>query len=137
VARRGSRYRRGVDATRAGTDSNVGVKLRKTSFEHAKHLIADGKLVRDQRDDWSEHQPSAADENRFIDEHGFDEYARWHLGIDDDEREETKAHYKFPYGDFAKVHRCGVLAAESRAGQYGYRDIELAAAHLHGMIDAA
>jgi len=35
------------------------------------------------------------------------------------------------------VHRCGVLAAESRAGQYKYDDIEHAAAHLHGMIDAA
>jgi hypothetical protein len=29
-----------------------------------------------------------------------------------------------------------VLAAESRAGQYKYHDIENAAAHLHGMIDA-
>jgi hypothetical protein len=28
-----------------------------------------------------------------------------------------------------------VLAAESRAGQYKYRDIELAAAHLHGMLE--
>jgi hypothetical protein len=30
-----------------------------------------------------------------------------------------------------------VLAAENRAGQYKYNDIETAAAHLHGMIDAA
>jgi hypothetical protein len=30
-----------------------------------------------------------------------------------------------------------VLAAESRAGQYKYADIENAAAHLHGMLDAA
>ena len=44
---------------------------------------------------------------------------------------------KFPYSDFEKVHRCGVLAAESRAGQYKYDDIEHAAAHLHGMIDGA
>jgi hypothetical protein len=29
-----------------------------------------------------------------------------------------------------------VLSAESRAGQYKYYDIENAAAHLHGMIDA-
>jgi hypothetical protein len=35
------------------------------------------------------------------------------------------------------VHRCGLLAAESRAGQYGYQDIESAAAHLHGMIEAS
>jgi hypothetical protein len=37
--------------------------------------------------------------------------------------------------DFKSVHRCGVLTAESRAGQYKYPDIERAAAHLHGMID--
>jgi hypothetical protein len=29
-----------------------------------------------------------------------------------------------------------VLSAESRAGRYGHDDIENAAAHLHGMIDA-
>jgi hypothetical protein len=31
---------------------------------------------------------------------------------------------------------CGVLSAESRAGQYKHLDVERAAAHLHGMIDA-
>jgi hypothetical protein len=33
------------------------------------------------------------------------------------------------------VHRCAVLAAESRAGQRKYADIESAAAHLHGMLE--
>jgi hypothetical protein len=42
--------------------------------------------------------------------------------------------YEFPHGDFKNVHRCGVLTAESRAGQYKHYDIENAA-HLHGMID--
>jgi hypothetical protein len=32
--------------------------------------------------------------------------------------------------------RCGVLSAESRAGRHKDIDIENAAAHLHGMIDA-
>src|SRR4051812_46399401 len=54
---------------------------------------------------------------------------------DDEFAEGTKARYKFPYGDFEKVHRCGVLAAESRAGQYKYLDVEAAAAHLHGMLE--
>jgi hypothetical protein len=47
-----------------------------------------------------------------------------------------KGHYKFPYGDFQNVHRCGLLAAQSRAGQRKYYDIELAVAHLHGMLEA-
>jgi hypothetical protein len=42
----------------------------------------------------------------------------------------------YPYGDFEQVHRCAVLSAESRAGQYKHHDIENAVAHLHGMIDA-
>jgi hypothetical protein len=55
--------------------------------------------------------------------------------INDEKPEDTKGHYEFPYGDFKEVHRCGVLSAESRAGQYKHFDIENAAAHLHGMID--
>ena len=115
----------------------MAVKLNSASFDHAKRLIKEGKYVLDDRDDWSEHQPSADDENRFIEKHGFEEYSRWYLGVDVDEDPDTKAHYKFPYGDFKKAHRCGLLAAESRAGQYKYTDIEQAVAHLHGMIDAA
>jgi hypothetical protein len=51
--------------------------------------------------------------------------------------EDTKGHYKFPYGDFEKVHRCGVISAESRAAQQDYEDIDNAFAHLHGLIDGA
>ena len=46
------------------------------------------------------------------------------------EAREYQGNYEFPYGDFKDVHRCGVLAAESRAGQYQHYDIENAAAHL-------
>jgi hypothetical protein len=112
------------------------IRLNKTAFEHAKELIKDGKYVLDDRDDWSEHQPTAAQENHYIDEHGFTDYGHWYLGIDDDEDQDNKGRYKFPYGDFVNVHRCGVLAAESRAGQYKHDDIEQAAAHLHGMLEA-
>jgi len=50
--------------------------------------------------------------------------------------EQSKRRYKFPYGDFKKVHRCGLLTAESRAGQYKHFEVESAAAHLHDMIEA-
>jgi hypothetical protein len=113
----------------------MGVKLNETAFEHAKALIDEGEVVVDERDDWSDHQPSTQDENRFIEQRGIGEYAKWHLGIDDEQEEANKGRYKFPYGDFAKVHRCAILAAESRAGQYKYGDIEKAVAHLHGMIE--
>ena len=113
----------------------MSVTLNKKGFDFAKKLINEGHVVIDDRDAWSEHQPSAEKENEFIRLHGFDEYSKWHLGIDDSEKEDTKGRYKFPYGDFKDVHRCGALSAESRAGQYKHLDIGNAAAHLHGMID--
>ena len=112
------------------------MKLNERAYEYAKKLVAEGKFVLDDRDDWSEHQPSTQDENRFIEAHGMDEYARWHLGLNEDQPAENKGRYRFPYGDFEAVHRCAVLSAESRAGQYKHFDVERAAAHLHGMLDA-
>jgi hypothetical protein len=115
----------------------MAVTLNERAVEHARQLIAEGKFVLDERDLWSEHQPTTEEENRFIAEHEFAEYGKWYLGFDKQEPEDTKERYKFPYGDFKQVHRCGVLSAESRAGQYHYHDIEAAAAQLHGMLDAA
>ena len=114
----------------------MAMKLNQRGYEHAQRLIRDGKAVLDERDDWSEHRPSSQEENQFIQQHGLGEYGRWHLGIDEEEDPDTKGRYKFPYGDFRAVHRCAVLAAESRAGQYRHADIEQAAAHLHGMLEA-
>jgi hypothetical protein len=113
----------------------MAVKLNNRSFEFAEKMINDGKYVVDDRDDWSEHQPSAEQENEYIENHGWKNYALWHLGIDDDADAETKAHYKFPYGDFKKVHRCGLTAAEVRAAQRDYYDIEKAAKQLLEMVD--
>ena len=114
----------------------MAVTLNRRAYEHARELINDGRFVFDERDAWSEHRPSAQQENEFIRLHGFAEYGKWYLGINDEKPEDTKGHYEFPYGDFKDVHRCGVLSAESRAGQYHHNDIENAVAHLHGMLDA-
>ena len=114
----------------------MAVTPNRSAFEYTKELINEGRFVFDERDAWSEHQPSAQQENEFIQRHGFAEYGKWHLGINNEKPEDTKGHYEFPYGDFKDVHRCGLLSAESRAGQYKHYDIENAAAHLHGMLDA-
>ncbi len=49
----------------------MAVKLNNRAYEHAKALINEGKFVVDERDAWSEHQPSAQQENEFIQRHGF------------------------------------------------------------------
>ena len=112
------------------------MKLNESGYTHARRLVEDGRVAVDDRDEWSEHQPSAADENRFITSTGSTSFAKWHLGVDETKPLNTKGRCAFPYGDFEKVHRCALHADESRAGQYKYLDIQRAVAHLHGMVEA-
>jgi hypothetical protein len=44
----------------------MAVKLNARSFNLPKHLVREGQYVFDDRDDWSEHQPSTQDENKFV-----------------------------------------------------------------------
>ena len=111
------------------------VKLNKKAFDHAKSLIRDNKVVIDTRDDWSEHAPSTKDENTFLDKNGNAEYSKWFLGVDDEHPEGQKGRYKFPYGDFKKIHRCAVISGESRAGQYDHDDIRDALGTLLKRLD--
>ena len=111
------------------------INLNRNGLTFAAELIKDGHFPADRKGAWTKHRPSADEENEFIRLHGFDEYAKWHLGIDDRFPENTKRRYKFPYGDFKNVHRCGLLAVKARARQYGYTEIENAAAELDRAIN--
>jgi len=111
------------------------VRLYEPGYTHARGLLRRGEITHDERDDWSEHAPGTDAENTFIDEHGMPEFAKWHLGEDTDKTESTKGRYLFPYGDFAKLHRCAVISAESRAGQYDHPAIEKACKDLLEGID--
>ncbi|MCU1596727.1 MAG: hypothetical protein QOK08_2009 [Actinomycetota bacterium] len=112
------------------------VKLNDKALVHAKQLIRNGHVVRDERDDWSEAAPTPDDENKFIEKHGFAEYSKWHLGVDDSKPDDTKGHYSFPYGDFSKVRRGGVISLESRAAQNNHTEIAKATKQLLEQIDA-
>ncbi len=120
---------RGVFAQSRGT-----IKLNEDASAFAARLIKEGHVIADGKGAWSKHRPSADEENEFIRLHGFGEYAKWHLGIDERYGANTKRRYKFPYGDFMNVHRCGVLAARSRAAEYRYSEIEDAVTRLIEMI---
>jgi hypothetical protein len=106
------------------------IKLNEDAFALAARLIQEGHVTVDGKGAWSNHRPSVKEENEFIRLHGLGKYTKWHLGIDERFPPNTKRRYKFPCGDFINVHRCGLLAAKARAGQYGYSDIESAAARL-------
>jgi hypothetical protein len=114
----------------------MATKLNRDALARAEKLIDRGDVVRDERDDWSEHAPSADAENRFLERDGWDAYAEWHLGIDRQESDETKGRFSFPFGDFRKVHRCAVVSLESRAAQYDHDEIARAAKRLLERIDA-
>jgi hypothetical protein len=126
-------------ATSSDTDSDHkklgGFKLNTTALTYAKQLISQGHVVIDRKGAWAKDRPSTELENEFIRQHGFGEYAKWYLGIDDRYAENTKRRYKFPYGDFKDIHRCGLLAVKARASQYGHAEIENAAAQLLEIFD--
>ena len=122
----------GVCATSA--QPRKGVALNENAFLFAAELISKGQVVADNKGAWTKHRASPDEENEFIRLRGFAEYARWYLGVDLRFPENSKRRYKFPYGDFKDVHRCGLLAAKARAGEYRYADIENAAAELEQAI---
>src|SRR5438552_15889654 len=113
--------------------SGGSIKVNENAVAFASHLIQEGHLIVDGKGAWREHKPLPDVENEFIRAHGFAEYAKWHLAVDERYAVNTKRRYKFPYGDFTNVHRCGLLAVKARAAEHKYHDIEDAAARLIGM----
>src|SRR6266567_3992263 len=84
---------------------------------------------------WGDAQPSADDENAFLNSHSWDDYAEWHLGLTDGANDDTKARYAFVYGDFRRVHRMGLIACQYRAAEWRHKAIELAAHELLQHLD--
>ena len=106
--------------------------LNKTGYSHAKAYIKKGSIDKDSS--WSF---SAADGNKLLGPKGnnWAEYKKWFLGVDDSQKEDTKAHYHFPVGKDGKIYRKGVIAAKQRAAQFKYTAIETAADKLLKLID--
>src|SRR5919199_151666 len=89
------------------------------------------------RSRWADVQPRADAQNAFLDAHGWDEYASWHLGLTEGAKDETKARYAFVFGDFRRVHRTGLIACVYRASEWRHKAIELAAHDLLQRLDGA
>jgi hypothetical protein len=85
--------------------------------------------------DWGDAQPSADDENRFLESHSWDHYGLWHLGLTDGANDGTKARYAFVYGDFRRIHRTGLIACQYRAAEWRHKQVELAAHDLLQYLD--
>ena len=85
--------------------------------------------------DWGEAQPSAEDENAYLEAHGWDDYAEWHLALTDGAADETKGRYAFVYGDLRRVHRTALIACVYRAAEWRHKKVELAAHELLQLLD--
>lgn len=120
---------------REAQGGDMSVKLNKQAVKHARQLIKAGKVVRDEPGDWRGDQLAAKDETAWLEKHTWPEYASWHFGVDAKATPETKGRYSFPVGDYTKVHRCAVIAVESRAAQNGHKDIAKASKKLLQLID--
>ena len=104
------------------------------AVQRARQAIAARQYVLES--DWGEAQPSASDENAFLEKHSWEEYGEWHLGLTEGARDETKARHAFVYGDFRRVHRTGLIACVYRASEWRHKAVELAAHDLLQHLDA-
>jgi hypothetical protein len=109
--------------------------VNKPAVAHARRLIEAHQYVLDS--DWGEAQPKAADENAFLKEHSWHEYAGWFLGLTEGAADETKARYAFVYGDLRRLHRSGLIACLYRAAEWRHKEVERAAYKLLQELDAA
>jgi hypothetical protein len=107
--------------------------INERAVTHARRLIAARRYVLDS--DWGEVQPTAEDENAYLKDHPWEEYADWHLGLTEGAEDGTKARYAFVYGDFRRIHRTGLIACEYRAAEWRHKDVELAAHDLLQLLD--
>ena len=108
--------------------------LNPKAVAHCERLIDSRQYVLDS--DWGEVQPSADDQNAFLENHSWSDYAAWHLGLTEGANEGTKARYAFVYGDLRRVHRTGLIACVYRASEWRHKEIELAAHDLLQQLDA-
>ncbi len=107
--------------------------LNDAAVAHARKLIDSRQYVLDS--DWGEVQPSADDQNRYLETHSWDDYSLWHLGLTDGATDETKARYAFVYGDLRRLHRTGLIACVYRASEWRHKAVELAAHELLQHLD--
>jgi hypothetical protein len=107
--------------------------VNKDAVARCRALIDARQYVLDS--DWGEVQPSAAQQNAYLESHSWDDYAACHLGLTADASDETKARYAFVYGDLRRVHRSGLIACVYRASEWRHKDVELAAHDLLQHLD--
>jgi HK97 family phage prohead protease len=120
------------DYYEASTENREINKLNPKGYDNALELVKSGKVDKDGEWDFT-----TDDGNALLGEDGdnWSNYGKWHLGIDTQADEDTKAHYGYPYGKDGKVYREALIATRQYAGRFNLDDIFDAAGRLLDIID--
>ena len=108
-------------------------RVNQAGVDNARKLISDERY--DTKNEWSDAAPDTDEENRVIEDRGYEGYGAWHLGIDTEASEGTKDRYGFPFGDFSRLNRAALIHAKQRASQNDHDDIVDAADDLLSRLD--
>jgi len=108
-------------------------RVNRRAVSHARKLIDAGRYVADS--DWGASQPTAEEENAYLEHHSWADYGLWHLGLTEDASDETKARHAFVFGDFKRVHRSGLIACVYRAAEWRHKEVERSAYRLLQHLD--
>jgi hypothetical protein len=109
--------------------------VNRRAVAHARELIRAKRYVLDS--EWGEAQPTADDENAYLENHSWKEYGDWFLGRTEGVSDETKGRHAFVVGDFQRLHRSGLIACVYRAAEWRHKEVERAAYRLLQELDGA
>src|SRR5262245_50609815 len=119
---------------RCGKDHGVAKYIvNRRGVAKARALIDAGQYR--VRSRWNDVQPRAPEQNAYLEAHGWQDYASWHLALTNGAPDETKGRYAFVFGDFRRLHRMGLIACYYRAAEWEHTAVMLAAHKLLVYLD--
>jgi len=113
----------------------MAVQLHRPGATHARSMIRAGRV--DQDSSWSF---SADDGNAILgDPPDWTRYGSFHLGVNTEEKRDTKAHWMYPFGKLVNgrgvVFRSALRAIRTRSSQQGHTAIFEEAGKLMALLD--
>ncbi|GEM_PF-3145543 len=113
----------------------MAVQVNESAIAFLSEKIADGAFVSE--GNWPDDRPANEEEISYIEEHGWNGFAKWHLALDTQASQFSKRRYEHLAGDFEKVHRSALMAAHAKAVKLGFDQVKAAAEQLVTALDEA
>jgi len=113
----------------------MAVQVNESAISFLSEKIADGAFVSE--GSWADDRPANEEEISYIEEHGWNGFAKWHLALDTQANQFSKRRYEHLAGDFEKVHRSALMTAHAKAVKLGFDQVKAAAEKLVAALDEA